>query len=275
MDGRASGFIVLLLVSLVPGILWVWFFYRKDRAEPEPKPLVMKAFLYGAISVLPAAFIEAPFRQFITGRAPDLLTLLVISVLVVGLVEETSKFVAMHVAAFNSHEFNEVMDGVVYGVAAGLGFAAVENLFYSARFGIAIGAFRAFITDLAHASFSGIAGYYLGRAKFDRGHAAALIARGMITAILLHGLYDFLIIAGLVPPAFGIVMVLATYAYLNTKIVKARRASPFRRTEGPSGVAGGGLPNTALRDAEVPARAMMHMIPEESDETGPRPRQSE
>lgn len=228
MDPITPGFVALALVSLGPGLLWVWFFYRKDRAEPEPKALVTKAFLYGVVSVFPAAFLEAPFRRVIATGRQDLVALLVVSVLVVGVVEEISKFVAVKLAAYDNAEFDEVMDGIVYAVAAGLGFAATENLFYATTYGLAVGVVRAFITDLAHASFSGIVGYYLGRAKFDAQHATGLVARGLGIAIALHGTYDFLIIGGIVPPAFGIFMVLATYAYLNRKIAQARRLSPFR-----------------------------------------------
>lgn len=237
MDLQIPGLIALLFISLGPGILWVWFFYVKDRAEPEPKPLVAKAFVYGAISVFPAAFLEAPFRRVITRGTDDLAVLLVVSVLVVGLVEEVVKFVAVKLAAYDNREFNEVMDGVVYAVAAGLGFAATENLFYATSFGIVVGLFRAFVTDLAHASFSGIVGYYLGRAKFDARHAGGFLARGLVVAILLHGLYDFLIIGRIVSPVFGLVMILATYAYLSRKIRQAQKLSPFRRPAGRPGTA--------------------------------------
>jgi len=259
LDLQIPGLIALLFISLGPGILWVWFFYVKDRAEPEPKPLVARAFAYGAISVFPAAFLEAPFRQVITAGARDLGALLVVSVLVVGLVEEVVKFVAVKLAAYDNREFNEVMDGVVYAVAAGLGFAATENLFYATSFGIAVGLFRAFITDLAHASFSGIVGYYLGRARFDARHAGGLLARGLVVAIVLHGLYDFLIIGGIVPPIFGILMILATYAYLNRKIRQAQKLSPFRRRAARPGMAtpDGRLeaPHQGAAGAAAPAQA--------------------
>ncbi|MGE5573872.1 MAG: PrsW family intramembrane metalloprotease [Bacteroidota bacterium] len=257
MNPVAPGFLALTLVSLGPGLLWVWFFYRKDRAEPEPKALVTKAFLFGVASVFPAAFLEAPFRRVITTGRRDLLALLVVSILVVGVVEEISKFVAVKVAAYDNAEFDEVMDGIVYGVAAGLGFAATENLFYATTYGLAVGVFRAFITDLAHASFSGIVGYYLGRAKFDARHATGLVARGLGTAIVLHGAYDFLIIGGIVPATFGIFMVLATYAYLSRKIVQARKLSPFRRRRGAAredAGAGGSVAGSHAGSAS-PARA--------------------
>jgi len=206
--------------------LWVWFFYRKDKYHPEPISLVARAFVYGAIAVFPAALLEAPFRPFIAGQVPGIGRLLVVTVLVIGLVEEMAKFIAVKVAVYDHAEFNEVVDGIIYSVAAGLGFAAVENLFYSVRFGIAVGLFRAFITDLAHASFSGIVGYHLGLAKFHKGNTTPVLGKGLVIAIGLHGLYDFLIIAGLVPPAFGIIMVFATYFYLDAKITETRRITP-------------------------------------------------
>ena len=226
MQNITPGLIPLLIVSFIPGIVWVWFFYRKDKKQPEPISLVMKAFVYGAISVFPAGFIEAPFRPFIVGEVPDIRRLFIVTVLVIGLVEEMAKFIAVKLAVYDHPEFDEVLDGVIYAVAAGLGFAAVENLFYSIRFGIAIGLFRAFVTDLAHASFSGIVGYHMGLAKFSKENTTLLIGKGLILAIGLHGLYDFLIIAGLVHPAFGIAMVFATYFYLDTKIAQARKIPP-------------------------------------------------
>lgn len=226
MQNATPSLIPLLIVSFLSGILWVWFFYRRDKKQPEPISLVMKAFVYGAISVFPAAFIEAPFRPFITGQVPDIGRLFIVTVLVVGLVEEMAKFAAVKLAVYDHPEFDEVLDGVIYAVAAGLGFAAVENLFYSVRFGLTIGLFRAFITDLAHASFSGIVGYHLGLTKFFKGNPVLLVGKGLLIAIGLHGLYDFLIIAGLVPPSFGIVMVFATYFYLDTKIKEAQKMSP-------------------------------------------------
>ena len=218
-----SNLILLFAVSFLPGILWVWFFYKKDKYRPEPLSLVAKAFIYGAIAVFPAAFLETPFRPFLADETPDLTRLFIITVFVIGLVEETAKFIAARLAVYDHREFDEVIDGIIYAVASGLGFAAVENLFYSSRFGFTVGLFRALITDLAHASFSGIVGYYLGLAKFHKGNTTLLLGKGLVKAIILHGIYDFLIIADLVPPAFGIIMVFATYFYLNGKISKVRK----------------------------------------------------
>ena len=210
--------ILLIIVSFFPGVLWVWFFYRKDKHQPEPIFLITKTFIYGSLAVFPAAFLEAPFRPFVAEKSSGLLRIFIITTLVIGVIEEMAKFIAVRLAVYDHVEFDEIVDGIIYSVTSGLGFAALENLFYSVKFGISVGLFRAFITNLAHASFSGISGYYLGLAKFSKENTIITLGKGLISAIVLHGIYDFLIIAEIVPPAFGIILVLVTYFYLDNKI---------------------------------------------------------
>lgn len=219
----------LTLVSLVPGILWVTYFYRQDKYEPEPKSLILKSFIYGAIAVFPAILIEMPFRRFTQMGPANLFSLALVTIFVVGVAEESVKLLAVKLAAYDSHEFNELMDGIVYSVSSGLGFAAAENLLYAASFGITVGLIRAFVTCLAHASFSGISGYYLARAKFQADMAPALLTRGLGTAVLLHGLYDFLIIGKIVPGWFSIFIIAGVYRYLTSKIAKSQENSPFKK----------------------------------------------
>ncbi|NPV52053.1 MAG: PrsW family intramembrane metalloprotease [Firmicutes bacterium] len=223
------GLIPLLIVSFLPGLFWVGFFYRKDRFEPEPKNLVIRTFLYGALAVFPAAMIETPFRPLLRIGQLNLILLLPVTILVVGLVEEGLKLLATWVSIYDSPDFNEVMDGIIYSVSSGLGFAALENLLYAGAFGMAVGLVRAVITCLAHASFSGIAGYYLGRARFDPDRAQRFILKGLGLAVVFHGVYDFLILGGILPPSFAVVMVAGVYLYLSRKLALAENLSPFKK----------------------------------------------
>ena len=218
----------LLVVSLLPGLLWVYYFYRKDRYEPEPANLVIKAFIYGALAVIPVGLIEAPFAKLISNPS-NLLTLMFVTIGIVGLVEEVAKFAVIRYTIYNSDEFDEVVDGIIYSVAAGLGFAALENLLYTYVFGFKVGIIRAIVTSLIHASFSGIMGYYLGKAKLES--KPALIWTGLLQVIILHGLYDFLIISGLVSNYLVYGMVIAFYIYLVSLINRAVELSPFKQDE--------------------------------------------
>src|SRR4029450_10832400 len=66
-------------------------------------------------------------------------------------------------------EFDEPLDGVVYGVAVALGFATLENFLFVARLGLGVAWMRALFAVPAHALFGATMGYYAGRAKFDQG----------------------------------------------------------------------------------------------------------
>ncbi|TDX48910.1 PrsW family intramembrane metalloprotease [Orenia marismortui] len=215
----------LLFVSLLPGLLWVYFFYRKDRYEPEPAALVLKAFIYGALAVVPVGFIETPFARSISNPS-NLFILLLLTIGVIGIVEEFAKFAVIRYTIYNSEEFDEPVDGIIYSVSAGLGFAALENLLYTYVFGFQVGLIRAVITSLVHASFSGIMGYYLGKAKIEK--QPSLIYKGLILVIILHGVYDFLIMSGLVSNYIVYSMVGLFYVYLIMLINRAVEASPFK-----------------------------------------------
>lgn len=219
--------LIIFFASLIPGLFWVWFFRRKDLYEREPWNLVLATFLFGAIAVIPAALFEFPFRQLLHEEA-GLLGRFLISFLVIGLGEEFFKFAALYLAAYRSAEFNEVVDGIIYGITAGIGFSVVENLLYTTTFGLEIAPIRAVIATLAHASFSGILGYYVGLAKFSE-TPFSLMASGVVIAAFFHGLYDFILLAEVVSPLIAIAMVGLLYYILLRLIDQALAVSPFRQ----------------------------------------------
>lgn len=217
----------LIIVSFVPGLLWVWFFYRQDRYDKEPPFLIFWTFLLGLIAVVPAALIELPFGPLIADP-PNMFIRFLTAFLVIGLVEEGFKLLAVYVAVFRRPEFNEPIDGIIYGVTASLGFAALENLFYTAAFGLAIAPIRAVVTSLAHASFGGISGLYLGMALLQPQYGFRTVLKGLAIAALLHGAYDFFIMARLVHPLFAVAFIVVIYRYLAGVIRKLNAESPFR-----------------------------------------------
>ena len=75
-------------------------------------------------------------------------------------------------AIYHWDEFDEPMDGVVYGVAVALGFATLENFLFVTRLGLGVAWLRALFAVPAHALFGATMGYYAGRTKFDRGRRA-------------------------------------------------------------------------------------------------------
>jgi RsiW-degrading membrane proteinase PrsW (M82 family) len=183
-----------IVLALVPAALWMVFFYRQDRLEPEPKPYVIGVFVLGMLlcSGVSIPIIERVFNvnQWLPTNT---LTHIVGSVLTIGMVQEFLKYAAVRYSVYMTPEFDERIDGVVYGTAAGLGFATVLNVNYVLVNGgvdLYMGAIRMAVTALAQASFAGITGYFLGRAKFEV-EPVWWQALGVVSAAVLNGLFTW------------------------------------------------------------------------------------
>src|SRR5690554_4863879 len=105
--------VLLILVSVIPAVLWVWFFYRQDVYDPEPPGLILRAFMFGVLATIPTGILEGPFRVYLQDSR-NLLTLFLASVLVVGLVEESMKYFAFQLSTYGTGEVNKPIDSIVY-----------------------------------------------------------------------------------------------------------------------------------------------------------------
>ena len=187
-----------LVMSIAPAVFFVCYFYRQDTRKPEPKGLIVKLFIWGAISVFPAIALELAFSWFFRSFSfSRLLYSFFRAFLIAALCEEFIKLQIVKRTVYNNVNFDEVMDGIVYTVTASLGFACLENIFYVMNKGLSTALSRAFTAVPMHAIASGIMGYYIGKAKFANSlrREKSLIYIGLFLAILIHGFYDFLLFA--------------------------------------------------------------------------------
>ncbi len=183
--------VINLLLAAIPSLALVVYFYRKDAQRREPPRLIWKVFLAGFLAVIPAALVEQLFGAFGAEFAEPLRDL-IRAFLVAGLVEEGTKLIVVRTFVYRRAEFDEVADGIVYTITAGLGFALFENLLYS--FGSPeVLLMRGFTAVPLHAVSAGIMGYYVGRSKFGE---RRLFGRGLFFAVLIHGSYDWLLFSG-------------------------------------------------------------------------------
>jgi RsiW-degrading membrane proteinase PrsW (M82 family) len=178
------------LLAFAPAALWIWYVRREDVREPEPRLLVLFAFLNGC----GAASLIATLRPRIEHLFPSIPGLpggLLDAFVVTALPEELVKLSAVCLACLWSREWNEPMDGIVYGVAAGLGFASLENVYFLAQTGEPwLVAGRAFTANLAHAAFTGGAAFFIGLARLHYRGGVLLALLGVSLAVLFHGAYD-------------------------------------------------------------------------------------
>ena len=178
----------LIALAIAPGFAICLFIFHRDAYNREPKLNLFVSFFLGALIVLPVAYAEIYFNQFpdqtISGVAAS-------AFLVVALTEELGKFIILRFYAYPKKSFDEPLDGIVYGVMIGMGFATLENILYVQKFGMQTGLLRMFLSVPAHATFGVLMGYYAGKAKFDKSDSNRLLFLGLFWAVLFHGLFDF------------------------------------------------------------------------------------
>jgi protease PrsW len=188
-----------LVLALAPAAAILWWIYTRDRDDPEPQGLVAATIALGAASTVSAIILELlgqfTFLPDRTGEQALGFASALATGLYIGVVEEGGKLLAVLLVAFRHRAFNQRMDGIVYCVAASLGFAALENLLYvGAARGLlgtyATGLTRAVTAVPGHAAFGVLMGAFLGAARMEPKRRTALILLGYIVASVAHGLYD-------------------------------------------------------------------------------------
>lgn len=195
--------IILVILGFLPSLIWLGFYYRKD-AHPEPKYLVSKTFFMGLILAPLAIIAQYLFREgalyFNTAyNYSESYSFF----LWAAFVEEAVKFLAVKFLVLHDPEFDEPTDAMIYMIAAGLGFAAIENvlvLFQAIPNGIqataSIWLLRFVGATLLHAVSSAVTGYFLALAWFYSHHSRKLIALGLALATLLHFMFNILLLGG-------------------------------------------------------------------------------
>lgn len=187
------------VMAAIPGVLWLALFYVLERRDREPKQLIAGVAILGMLIAGPLA--EFVLRQAVPpvalavhGLSAISLDRVVYAVFVVGIAQEVCKYAVVRYSIYLSHEFSEPIDGIVYMMACGTGVAIWVNYHRLSGQGhqviLSTGAAQAVVTTLAHASFAGVLGYVMGRAKFSRRTGitrAALLLLGLLAAAALNG----------------------------------------------------------------------------------------
>jgi len=184
-----------IALAIAPGLaICIYIFYR-DIYNSEPALNLFVCFFLGCLAIIPAFVFERSFAFTLNGSISGAA---IYAYLIVGSSEEVSKFIGLRFYAYRRKSFDEPFDGIVYSVMVSMGFATLENIMYVMQFasadqGYQVAFQRMFLTVPAHATFAVVMGYYIGKAKFDRGISFALMFLGLLGAIFFHGTFDFFI----------------------------------------------------------------------------------
>ncbi|WP_053956510.1 PrsW family intramembrane metalloprotease [Inediibacterium massiliense] len=188
----------LFIIAVSPGIALALGIYLTDRYDKEPTSLLLKAFILGALSVIPTAFVEGILQRFniFSGVFAAAYTAFIVA----GFTEEFFKRAVVLKTAYHHEAFDEKLDGIVYATFAALGFATVENVMYVVfRFATNpyVGLYRGILSVPAHMLFGITMGYYLSLSKFamHEGIRKNYLRKSLLLPVILHGIFDFILMS--------------------------------------------------------------------------------
>lgn len=217
------GFVAMLYsfsLAMLPAVLIIMLIFYMRRQRKINFCEILKYFLMGVISIIPALAIETifDFENFTTWKE-----IMIYSFIVVGLTEESGKFLFLRAIAFESENFKEPYDGIIYAVIISLGFATAENLVYTYSGGTPIAFIRMFTAVPAHAAFGVLMGFFTGLAKVRR-FPLFYMTVGLLTAVLFHGVYDYFLLQNENPQLKALtIFFLFVSIYLSVLAIKIGR----------------------------------------------------
>jgi RsiW-degrading membrane proteinase PrsW (M82 family) len=201
MDQRVLELIVFALAAFVPSVLYMIWIRNTERYRRKPYGRLLQIFILGAtLSVVLAVVLELLLIMLldmniervyeILGEDPTITSIL-LAVVIAPLVEEMTKALGL----FRKRKFiADIEDGIVFGAAAGLGFAATENLLYESSAYFANGA-EAFIVSTIVRSLSSALLHATSSSLFGLGIARSVRQRRSwipyyFGAVMIHGLFN-------------------------------------------------------------------------------------
>ena len=169
---------IYMALGLLPAVLLLFYIYKMDRIEKEPKGLLVGLFFLGVGATIPTMIVELLlsvvnnglfFGQYITQYEYTFvdgkvyLYEFVHNFFGIALVEEGFKWLFMFLLTRKSKNFNCLFDGVVYATFVSLGFAAAENVMYVFTGGLVTGLARMVTAVPGHCAFAVVMGTFYGK----------------------------------------------------------------------------------------------------------------
>lgn len=182
---------VLMLGSFLVPATYVAFFYEHRHLSGLSVDTPALSFFYGGVlGLFSAALLEPIFISRL-----DFFT-----AFEVGLIEELAKILGVLVIA-RRRQHDSMLDGLILGAAAGMGFAALESTGYAftafLRSGgsltttVAVTLLRGLLSPLGHGTWTAILASVLFRESSPgRYHFNRKVIGAYLTVSLLHGLWD-------------------------------------------------------------------------------------
>ena len=221
---------ILLLATILPSILIVLFFVNSDKFK-EPTGEILKVFFFGIIIAFPAFYLNGYLGSVF--RSAQLSEALISSFFTAAPVEEGLKILLLYYFVYKMKDFNEPIDGIVYGVCASLGFATLENIYYvyfladyfnTTSMNLAIA--RSFTAVPAHALFGATMGYFFMKYAFIKKGDNLFFA--FIVPYTLHGCYNLFMTSNFI---VSIMLILVSWIVVLRLFYKLKKIQKKKKKE--------------------------------------------
>ena len=190
--------IMIIIAALIPSLILIGYICFKDKNAPEPTSQLLKAFIFGMISADLSLCISIPLGAIgaFSSTPQTVFDHFCVAFFGAGIPEEIAKFVMLWLALRRNPAFDEHLDGIVYAVCIGMGFAFVENIGYLSNAGeywVHTGIVRSIISVPGHYAFAVLMGYYYSYAHFGHSNVRLFKILTLAAPIVAHTLFDWIL----------------------------------------------------------------------------------
>lgn len=183
--------LLVILFSLVPTLLLVWFVLYTDRKSKEPTKNVLICVLSGILTISVAGYFENLVMPYFSSN--------VVLTYIWAFIEELSKIAIFYLFIFDNKHFDDIYDGVVYMMLIALSFAGLENIMYAfsestVSSSISLALMRDLTTVPLHVICGIVIGYFISLGYFskDKNKKYINILLAIIIPSFIHGTFNLL-----------------------------------------------------------------------------------
>ena len=200
IQGETILFACLAILLSFGGICIWWFFFSHFSSPLTTPPQALRlSFISGIIAMIAAFFIEKLIFSLVNVDS------VLYAFAATAFVEETIKFFILK-KQLETHNVDQVIDGMKLGLWIGFGFAFAENAsyffnFFSADYSMSVLVFvifvRSILATLAHGLYGVVMGYFMSLARFHALYRPRFLRISFFTSILIHGFFNLFLISSL------------------------------------------------------------------------------
>lgn len=221
---------IVIISALLPVVILISYIYWRDKNSPEPTKMLVKAFLYGVLSIFLSLCLSIPFG--ILGLYPNenitVFDAIRQSFIAAAIPEESAKLFMLWLLLRKNSFFDEKIDGIVYASFVSLGFAAVENIMYlsSSENFVTTSVTRALFSVPGHFSFGILMGYFYSIARFYTNNKLQNLILSLVAPVIAHGLFNTILrtvsVSTSVSVQLLLLVVFITFCYALWKFANKR-----------------------------------------------------